>query len=195
MKTGPGMRIRFRFLSQAALGVALWAGPERLAAAAAPCFYFGSDLSYGNEMEDGGAVYRENGRARDPYEFFAAHGTNLGRVRRWNDPWWQPLLPQSAPGVKPPSSDRDDVIGTIIRARAAGMQVLRDFQFSDLGADPGRQIVPRAWSALMNDDAALAAAVHDDGVAVLTTLNEQGLMPELVAGNDKWEDHPDLVAS
>ena len=32
-----------------------------------PRFYFGVDLSYVNEVEDCGAVYRENGAPQDPF--------------------------------------------------------------------------------------------------------------------------------
>ncbi|MEP7293340.1 MAG: glycosyl hydrolase 53 family protein, partial [Chloroflexota bacterium] len=39
-------------------------------------FYFGVDLSYVNEMEACGAIYRENGEARDPFALFAAHGAS-----------------------------------------------------------------------------------------------------------------------
>ena len=57
--------------------------------AAAPAsageFYFGADLSYVNEMEDCGGVYRENGKTVDPFELFARRGANLVRVRLWND--------------------------------------------------------------------------------------------------------------
>lgn len=179
MKTGP----RFHWSPIVALFL-LTARPVDLQAAS-PHFYFGNDLSYVNQMEDCGGVYRENGVARDPYAIFADHGTNLVRVRLWNDPWWQTLLPQSVSGVKPQYSDLDDAIETITRAKANGMHVLLDFQFSDIWADPSRQILPRAWSDLMNDDAAIAAAVHDYVVDVLTTLDGLELMPELVQlGNE-----------
>ena len=31
------------------------------------------------------------------------------------------------------------------RATSAGMKVLIDFHYSDFWADPGRQLVPKAW--------------------------------------------------
>lgn len=84
-----------------------------------PPFYFGADLSYVNEMEDCGAVYRKDGQARDPYALFAELGTNLVRVRLWHNAEWTKY------------SDLDDVRQTIRRARAAGMEVLLDFHYSD----------------------------------------------------------------
>src|SRR5690606_21022366 len=61
----------------------------------APAFYFGNDLSYVNQMEDCGAVFKEKGESKDVYQIFADHGTNLVRVRLWVDPsWWQSPLEQ-----------------------------------------------------------------------------------------------------
>ena len=148
-------------------------------------FYYGNDLSYVNQMEDCGGIYRENGIVKDPYQIMADHGTNLVRVRLWHDPWWQPLIPQTAPNAKPQYNDLADVIETITRAKAAGMQVMLDVHLSDFWADPGRQVIPRAWSTIANDDAALETAVHDYIRDVLTQLNALGLMPEIVKiGNE-----------
>ena len=78
-------------------------------------FYFGNDLSYANQMEDGGAVYKENMQAKDVYHIFADHGTILVRVRLWVDPsWWQSPLLQPV-GVKPVYNDILDVKETIRR--------------------------------------------------------------------------------
>ena len=52
----------------------------------AQSFYYGNDLSYVNQMEDAGAVYKENMQSKDVYRIFADHGTNLVRVRLWVDP-------------------------------------------------------------------------------------------------------------
>jgi len=151
--------------------------------AAATPFYFGNDLSVTNQMEDCGAIYRENGTAKDPFKILADHGANLVRVRLWNDPWWMPLIPQTAPNAKPQYSDLTDVIKTITRAKAQGMAVMLDIPFSDFWADPSRQVRPRAWAALSDD--ALETAVHDYVRDVLTTLNNLGLMPEIVKlGNE-----------
>lgn len=177
------VRLRPRF---ALLAAALAAFASAIGALAAPAqFYFGNDLSYVNQLEDCGAVYREGGVAKDPFRILADHGTNLVRVRLWNDPWWQPLVPQTAPNAKPQYNDLADVIETIRRAKGAGMQVMLDFHFSDFWADPGRQVMPRAWSAFAADDAALETRVHDYVRDTLTTLDALGLMPEIVKlGNE-----------
>ena len=46
-------------------------------------FYFGADLSYVQEMEDCGVVYKENNIAQDPFALFAAKHHNLVRLRLW----------------------------------------------------------------------------------------------------------------
>lgn len=83
-------------------------------------FYYGADLSYVNEMEDCGAVYKnQNDSIEDPYKIFADAGANLVRVRLWYNPTWTDY------------SDLEDVKKTITRAKTRGMGVLLDFQYSD----------------------------------------------------------------
>src|SRR5262249_35496482 len=120
----------------AAAWVALLALPS--AHAGAP--YLGADLSYVNEMEDCGAVYREHGVARDPFAIFKEHGATLVRVRLWHDARWTHY------------SDLADVSKTIRRAKALGLQALLDFHYSDDWADGDKQIVPEAWAGIEDAD-------------------------------------------
>ena len=76
--------------------------------------YLGADLSYVNEMEDCGAVFRRKGKQVDPFRLLAAAGGTMVRVRIWNDAKWTPY------------SGYADVLKTIRRAQAAGLQVLLD---------------------------------------------------------------------
>ncbi len=149
-----------------------------------PSFYFGADLSYANQMEDCGAVFKEDGAPRDVYSIFAEHGTNLVRARLWVDPTWQNSLSQP-PGVKPQYSDLADVKETVARARAAGMKVMVGFHFSDVWADPGRQVIPARWHDVADDLEALTDSVYQYTRRVLQELDEEGLMPDLVkVGNE-----------
>jgi arabinogalactan endo-1,4-beta-galactosidase len=133
--------------------------------------YLGADLSYVNEMEDCGAVYRKAGKAIDPFRLFRAEGANIVRVRIWNDARWTRY------------SNLADVRKTIARSRAAGMQVLLDFHYSDDWADGEKQIAPRAWVGL--DEDAQAKALYDYTRGVLDRLGREGLMPEMVqVGNE-----------
>jgi arabinogalactan endo-1,4-beta-galactosidase len=141
-------------------------------------FYFGADLSYVNEMEDCGAVYREHGKARDPFELFAERGANLVRVRLWNDAEWTEY------------SDLADVKRTISRARAQDLAVLLDFHYSDDWADGDKQIIPRAWEKMTSPDE-LAQALYEFTLDTLLELRRDGLLPEMVqVGN---ETNPELM--
>ncbi len=147
-------------------------------------FYFGNDLSYANQMEDCGAVFKENMQPKDVYRIFADHGSNLVRVRLWVDPIWQNSLSQPE-GVKSQYSDFDDVKETIARSKAAGMQVMLGFQLSDFWADPGRQLIPARWLGVANNLPALKDSVYNYITGVLAELEEDTLMPEFVKiGNE-----------
>ena len=141
-------------------------------------FYFGADLSYVNEMEDCGAHYRDAGVVTDPFVIFKNHGTNLVRVRLWNDPTWTRY------------SNLADVEKTIARARAQGMSVLLDFHYSDTWADGDKQIAPKAWANITDTDA-LSKALYSYTFDTLRALDAKGLAPEMVqVGN---EINPGLV--
>ena len=77
--------------------------------------YLGADLSYVNEMEDCGAIYRLHGKSIDPFKLLKREGGNLVRVRIWVNPTWTKY------------SNYPDVLKTIRRAHAAGLQALLDF--------------------------------------------------------------------
>lgn len=135
-------------------------------------FYMGVDLSYVNEMEDCGAVYRENSEARDPFTLFSEHGATLVRARLWHNPDWTHY------------STLDDVKKTFKRAQAVGMATLLDIHYSDNWADPSRQEIPAAWETI-TDDEQLADAVYQYTLDVLMQLHDVGLTPTFVqVGNE-----------
>ena len=101
-------------------------------------FWRGADMSYVNEMEDCGAVYRDGGEVRDPFEILADKGANLARFRLWHNPRWTDY------------STLPDVIKSIRRARANGMKVLLNFHYSDDWADPQHQRISAAWRSASN---------------------------------------------
>lgn len=143
-------------------------------------FYLGADLSYVNEMEDCGVVYKENGQAKDPYQIFAGNGCNLVRLRLWHSPSWYDTLNQ---GKR--YSDFADVRKSIQRAKSAGMAVLLDFHLSDIWADPQRQLAPAAWGAVLDNLPVLQDSVYQYVYQTLSRLNAENLLPEMVQiGNE-----------
>ena len=130
----------------------------------------GADLSYINEMEECGGVYREDGQAVDPFVLFADRGANLVRVRLWHTP---PNRYSAFP----------DVQRTIRRARDAGMEILLDFHYSDHWADPSKQAPPAVWQGLTIDG--MRDSVYAYTYSVLDRLAEEDLLPEMVQiGNE-----------
>jgi len=159
----------------AAFATAAQAGPP--APPPASGLYLGADLSYVNEMEDCGAAYRLRGKPVDPFKLMKREGGNIVRVRIWNHATWTRY------------SDYADVLKTIRRAHAAGMQALLDFHYSDDWADGGKQIAPAAWAKLSTDEQ--IKALHDYTLDTLRKLDADGAMPEMVqVGN---ETNPELL--
>jgi arabinogalactan endo-1,4-beta-galactosidase len=143
-------------------------------------FFFGADLSYVNEMEDCGVIYKENGAAKDPYQIFADHNCNLVRLRLWHTPSWYDALNS---GKR--YSDFQDVRKSIMRARSLGMKVLLDFHLSDTWADPGRQLAPSAWLGVVDNLPLLKDSLYNYISQTLLALNSEGLLPEMVQiGNE-----------
>jgi arabinogalactan endo-1,4-beta-galactosidase len=164
-------------MNRAALLLLALAAATLNAPASAKPFYLGADLSYVNEMEDCGAVYRDGRKKVDPFALMRAKGGNIVRVRIWNDARWTRY------------SNYDDVLKTIRRAHAADMQVLLDFHYSDDWADGDKQLVPASWAAMTTENQ--AKALYDYTRDILSRLAKAGHMPELVqVGN---ETNPELM--
>lgn len=140
--------------------------------AATQTFCTGADLSFVNEMEDCGAIYYEDGAANDPFVIFGEHGAKIARFRLWHTP------------AANNYSSLADVKVSIGRAKAAGMQVLLDFHYSDTWADPGAQLRPAAWQQI-DDLEVLADSLYNYTYNTLYQLHQQGLLPEMVQlGNE-----------
>lgn len=145
----------------------------------AQTFYKGVDLSYVNEMEDAGIVYKDNNVVKDVYQIFSDYGANLVRVRLWHNPTWTNL---NSDGKN--YSGLADAKKTIRRSKDKGMAVLLDFHYSDTWTDPSKQWVPSAWAALTTTDQ-LKTALYNYTYNTLTELDNEGLMPEFVQiGNE-----------
>jgi arabinogalactan endo-1,4-beta-galactosidase len=143
-------------------------------------FLFGADLSYVNEMEDCGVVYKENNQPVAPFQLFADHNCGIVRLRLWHTPAWYDSLNS---GHR--YSDLADVRKSILRAKAANMKVLLDFHFSDNWADPQKQRVPAAWEGVVNNLPLLKDSVYNYVKSTLLSLHADGLLPDMVQiGNE-----------
>ena len=106
-------------------------------------------------------------------------GANSFRMRMWNSP--------CADGRCDPQeysyANLAGVLTMARRCRAAGLQFILDFHFSDWWADPGQQRKPEAWLVLGIDD--LVRAVRQFTSATMRALVAQGTPPHAVqVGNE-----------
>lgn len=169
--------MKYRLLATILGAIATAAGAGRPAPTPPGGIYLGADLSYVNEMEDCGALYRLRGRTVDPFVLLKREGGNIVRVRIWVNPSWTRY------------STFPDVLRTIRRAHAAGLQVLLDFHYSDDWADGGKQTAPASWANLSTDEQ--VKALHDYTLETLLKLDADHAMPEMVqVGN---ETNPELL--
>ena len=80
------------------------------------------------------------------------NGVNTIRVRVWNDPY-----DKDGNGFGGGNCDIDCAVEIGKRAAKYGMALLVDFHYSDFWADPGKQMVPRAWAGMAIEEKTEAA--------------------------------------
>lgn len=141
-------------------------------------FSMGVDLSYVNQVEDNGGIYKDSGKIKDPFRIMRDRGANTVRVRLWHTPTWIGNLNNGKMYY--------DLIGTeqtIRRAKKNGMAVNLDIHYSDRWADPAHQETPAAWAGLSL--AVLKDSVYNYTLAVLNYFKSKDLVPEMVqVGNE-----------
>lgn len=142
-------------------------------------FSIGGDLSYVNQIQDNGGIFRDStGAIKDPYAILKQHGANTIRLRLWHNPTWQ--LPLTGGKLY---SNLPDVARSIQRAKAQGLAVNLDFHYSDDWVDPSKQETPAAWKNL--SFAVLRDSVYRYTLETLRYLEQKGLTPEMVQiGNE-----------
>ncbi|THV33642.1 glycoside hydrolase family 53 protein [Glycomyces buryatensis] len=136
-----------------------------------PAFVRGADISTLPKNEDNGAVYyAADGTENDAVSILAASGLGCIRLKVWVDP---------ADGY----NTKTQVVDMASRAKAAGMDVMIDFHYSDFWCDPGQQAKPAAWANL--DFSGLMTAVYDHTADVLGAVVAAGVDPSHVqVGNE-----------
>lgn len=141
-------------------------------------FVMGADLSYTNQVQDYGGIYRDSAKVKDPFLLCKERGTNLVRVRLWHTPSWTAPLNNGKL-----YSDIVDVAKTIKRAKDAGMAVNLDLHYSDIWADPSKQDLPKAWQGLPLST--LKDSIYNYTLSVLNYLKIRNLTPEMIQiGNE-----------
>ena len=110
-------------------------------------FILGMDASCVPALEKSGVKYYDHqGNEKDVYKILAENGINYIRVRIWNDPY-----DAGGNGYGGGNCDLDNAIAIGKRAAKYGLKLLVDFHYSDFWADPGKQMVPKAWKGMNID--------------------------------------------
>lgn len=138
----------------------------------------GIDVSTYLEELEHGAKFLDGGREMDPLDAFAANGVNWMRIRVWNHPYG-PNGERYLGG----NCDLDNYIRLGKLAKSKGYRLLMDLHYSDFWADPGKQMIPKAWAHCDAD--AMAEAVYEFTRHCLEEAVKAGAAPEMVqVGNE-----------
>ena len=125
-----------------------------------------------------GAKYFDGDVPIDPLDAFRANGVDCMRIRVWNDP----RSPEGEPYLAG-DCDMDHYICLGKLAKAKGYRLLLDFHYSDFWADPGKQMIPKAWQEM--DANALCDAVYTYTKDCLTAARAADVAPDFVqVGNE-----------
>lgn len=138
----------------------------------------GADISFLPQLESRGMKFYDKGVETDAIEMLKNHGLNYIRLRIF-------VNPEKEQGYSPGKGfcGLDSTLMMARRVKAAGMNLLLDFHYSDTWADPQKQFKPKAWEG--QDFKELTSTLKEYTKSVLIKLKEQGTMPDMVqVGNE-----------
>lgn len=149
-------------------------------------FYNGADISEVQEYERNNTkFYDVDGKESDIFTILKNHGFNSIRLRTFVSP--KAKYGYAASGCGHDSEaygDKDHVVAFAKKVRAAGMGLLVDIHYSDVWADPGKQIIPERWRGVNNANA-MADSVYAYTKDLMLALKNAGATPDMVQiGNE-----------
>ncbi len=145
-------------------------------------FVWGADISLLKRIEDAGGVFRANGKPVNALRLFSNHGFECMRLRLFHTPT----------GRGAQVNNLQYTLALAEKISALGMRFWLDFHYSDSWADPGKQIMPKAWQGKTHDE--LISSVFTYTRDVVTAFCRSGYLPDMVqVGNEVtagflWED-------
>lgn len=146
-------------------------------------FILGADISWIPQRENGGVRYADNGTVKDVVEILKEHRFNWIRLRLFVDP--TAVIPgeDESPYSRDGFCDLPHTIAMAERIKAAGMNLLLDFHYSDTWADPGKQYKPMSWQGLSFNQ--LTSKVRSYTKETLEAFRSRGVLPDMVQiGNE-----------
>lgn len=125
-----------------------------------------------------GAKYWDGHRQIDPLDSFRTNGVDYMRIRVWNDP----KSPQGEPYLAG-NCDMSNYLRLAGLAKSKGFRILMDLHYSDFWADPGKQMIPKAWVG--HDINALTQDVYAFTRNCLETAKSTDVAPDMIqVGNE-----------
>ena len=149
-------------------------------------FYNGADISEVQEYERSKTKFFDvDGKESDIFTILKNHGFNSIRLRTFVSP--KAKYGYAASGCGHDSEaygDKDHVVAYAKKVKAAGMGLLVDIHYSDVWADPGKQIIPERWRGVNNANA-MADSVYAYTKDLMIALKNAGATPDMVQiGNE-----------
>ena len=149
-------------------------------------FFNGADISEVQEYERRNAKFFDvDGSESDIFTILKNHGFNSIRLRTFVSPKAKYGYAASGCGHDAEAyGDKDHVVAYAKKVKAAGMGLLIDIHYSDVWADPGKQIIPERWRGVNNADA-MADSVYAYTKDLMNALKDAGATPDMVQiGNE-----------
>lgn len=143
-------------------------------------FAFGVDASMTKMVEDnGGVYYNQDGKEQDIFQILRRSGVNFVRFRLWNKPSSNRYNYPYGGG----NNDLEVDLALAKRAKAANLNVMIDFHYSDFWADPDRQNIPLAWVNLNQNE--IPGAIKTFTYETLLKFKDEGVTVDAVQiGNE-----------
>ena len=149
-------------------------------------FFNGADISEVQEYERRNAKFFDvDGKESDIFTILKNHGFNSIRLRTFVSPKAKYGYAANGCGHDAEAyGDKDHVVAYAKKAKAAGMGLLVDIHYSDVWADPGKQIIPERWRGVNNANA-MADSVYAYTKDLMNALKDAGATPDMVQiGNE-----------
>lgn len=132
-------------------------------------FLYGMDVSSLLSLEKQGATFKdETGSANDLLVILKNAGVQSIRLRLWVDPQSRDGLPYGGG-----DNDLETTITLAKRAQNLGFSIVLDLHYSDFWADPGKQVMPKAWQEFSFSE--LVRIVYIYTHAVLKRFNDENI--------------------
>lgn len=146
-------------------------------------FIMGMDASSVIAEEASGVKYYGfDGTEQDVFKTLAEAGVNYIRVRIWNDPF-----DAEGHGYGGGNCDINTALEIGKRATKYGMKLLVNFHYSDFWADPGKQMVPKAWEGFTVEEK--AQAIYDYTKESLELLKQENVAVGMVQVGNETNGH------